>query len=90
MPQQSGRNQNQPITRTSSVECTNRLHESQLQQQLSTIVDEHVTMGENSQSSVEEVVSIDDIEGELTTRRPGDKTNVHQHQKDADENLFLR
>lgn len=88
LPQQSVRSQNQPITRTSSIECS-RLHESPINQQLSTIVDEHVAMGENSQSSVEEVVSIDDIEGELT-RRPGEKTNVHQHQKDADENLFLR
>lgn len=70
-----GRSGNQPVRRQAAVQ----------------VLDPAATMGENSQSSVEEVVSIEDLEADLAPRRPPpDKATLHLHQKDADENLFLR
>lgn len=41
-----------------------------------------------SQSSVEELISLDDLEGEL--KKSTNKTVLSEQQKYADENLFLR
>lgn len=41
-----------------------------------------------SQSSVDELISLDDLEGDL--RRSTSKTVLNEQQKYADENLFLR
>lgn len=43
----------------------------------------------DSQSSVEELISVDDLEADLLRKAPG-KPATSQQQKDADENLFLR
>ncbi|GAB0094975.1 hypothetical protein DMENIID0001_103010 [Sergentomyia squamirostris] len=49
-----------------------------------------VAMGENSQSSVDEVVSLDDVGGDHGSQSTIAFSKKALHQRDADENLFLR
>lgn len=66
---------------------TNGNEKSKLATTTTTIVP--LTMGENSLSSVEEVISIDDCAaGSSYSTIPFSKKAIHQ--RDADENLFLR
>uniref|UniRef100_A0A1B0CNY3 Uncharacterized protein n=2 Tax=Lutzomyia longipalpis TaxID=7200 RepID=A0A1B0CNY3_LUTLO len=49
-----------------------------------------VVMGENSQSSVDEVISLEDVGGDHGSHSTIAFSKKALHQRDADENLFLR
>lgn len=78
LPQATGRTTNVPITLDLRSECFDADED---------VVRKSTKMCE-SQSSVEEVISLDDLENDL--KKSTNKAIVIEQQKYADENLFLR
>ncbi|KAF5307360.1 hypothetical protein FQR65_LT07077 [Abscondita terminalis] len=74
LPLSTGRSQNAPIAK----------HNFTFNDSLQS---DFVTMGD-SQTTNEDIMSIDEIDGEF--KKASNPTLLNQHQKDADENLFLR
>lgn len=77
LPQSAGRATNVPITPDNRSECP----------PVSNNARKDTKMCE-SQSSVEELISLDDLEGEL--KKSTNRAILSEQQKYADENLFLR
>ncbi|KAK4881061.1 hypothetical protein RN001_004380, partial [Aquatica leii] len=76
LPLSTGRSQNVPIAKQQFAQTFTDLLQS-----------DTIVMGD-SQTTNEDIMSIDEIDGEL--KKTSNSALINQHQKDADENLFLR
>ncbi|KAF2894988.1 hypothetical protein ILUMI_11188 [Ignelater luminosus] len=82
LPQSTGRCQNVPITKHNLAHSfASAVNESDIH------TEDFVNMCE-SQTTNEEIMSIDDFDSEF--KKTSNPALLNQHQKDADENLFLR
>lgn len=77
LPHSTGRSTYMPITPDNRTECPNLADDTRQKPKMC-----------ESQSSVEELISLDDLEGEF--KKSTNKTILSEQQKYADENLFLR
>lgn len=86
----SNRTQNQVLTNQQHTQTQLGSSNYELSASGNSVNDNSTTvMGESSQSSAEEVLSLDDYDTEIV-KKASSKTSLNLQQKDADENLFLR